>query len=256
MRYKIKEVTDELVKRISVWETVEVITCTDASTMDVYDPYFSITLDVYYRKDGIPTGKKRQESFTDTNFFEASTVSYKDRFMMEDFPVRVEYKELERIEHLIDSLDNPDSIYREKGTYIFHRLEEGIVLYEKTDWLKNIRKKLEKMPDRFWEIFREASQSRMEHYLSDLGASVFQKDSLYYKISLAGFLEYACCTLFAINKKFEPSAKKFQELIGKLPVLPAGFMASFDVLLRMDDNLSIERNREVAELLAKGIIGL
>ena len=41
-----------------------------------------------------------------------------------------------------------------------------------------------------------------------------------------------------------------------LDTLPAGFMANFDVLLRMDDNLSIERNREVAELLAKGIIGL
>ena len=256
MKFKVKEVTDELVKRISNWETVEIITCTDAATMDIYDPYFSITLDVYYRKDGIPSGKQREEYFSDTYFFEASTVSLKDRFMMEDFPIRIEYKELEAIEHLIDELDNPDSVYREKGTYIFHRLEEGILLYEKTEWLKNIRKKLEKMPDMFWPIFREASQSRMEHYLSDLGASVFQKDSLYYKISLAGFLNYACCTLFAINKKFEPSAKRFHELIGKLPVLPAGFMANFDVLLRMDDNLSIERNREVAELLAKGIIGL
>lgn len=256
MIYKVKEVTDELIKRISGWQTVEAITCTDAATMDVYDPYFSITLDVYYRKDGIPTGKEREEIFSDTDFFEASPVSLKDRFMMEDFPVRIEYKELERIELLIDELDNPDSIYKEKGTYIFHRLEEGSLLYEKTDWLKNIRKKLEKMPDLFWTIFREASQIRMEHYLSDLGASVFQKDILYYKISLAGFLNYACCTLFAINRKFEPSAKLFHELIGKLPVLPAGFMANFEVLLRMDDNLSIERNREVAELLARGIIGL
>jgi hypothetical protein len=256
MKYKVKEVTDELVRRISKWGSVEVITCTDAASMDVYDPYFSITLDVYYRKQGIPAGTERAELFSDTYFFEASTVSLKDRFMMEDFPVRVEYKELERIEHLIDELDNPDSIYREKGTYIFHRLEEGILLYEKTDWLKNIRKKLEKMPDMFWAVFREASQSRMEHYLSDLGASVFQKDTLFYKISLAGFLNNACCTLFAVNKKFEPSAKRYLELIGKLPVLPAGFMANFDVLLRMDDNLSIERNREVAELLAKGIIGL
>ncbi len=256
MRLDVKNITDELVRRVSKWKTVEVITCTDAATMDIYDPYFSITLDVYYRKDSIPVGKEREEIFSDTDFFEASTVSDKDRFMMEDFPVRIEYKELERIEYLITELDNPDSIYREKGTYIFHRLEEGIILFEKTDWLKVIRKKLEKMPDMFWHIFREASQSRMEHYLSDLGASVFQKDSLYYKISLAGFLEYTCCTLFAINRKFEPSSKRFHELIGTLPILPAGFMANFDVLLRMDDNLSIERNREVAELLAKGVIGL
>ena len=256
MKYKVKEVTDELVKRITQWDCVEVITCTDAAAMNVYDPYFSITLDVYYRKEGIPSGPERGDIFSDTFFFEASTVSLKDRFMMEDFPVRIEYKELERIEHLIDELDNPDSIYREKGTYIFHRLEEGTVLFEKSGWLKNIRKKMETMPQMFWAVFREASQSRMEHYLSDLGASVFQKDTLFYKISLAGFLNSACCTLFAVNKKFEPSAKRFHELIGKLPVLPAGFMANFDVLLRMDDNLSIERNREVAELLAKGIIGL
>lgn len=256
MKYKIKEVTDELVKRIAQWGCVEVITCTDAVSINIYDPYFSITLDVYYRKEGIPSGLERAEIFSDTLFFEASTVSMKDRFMMEDFPVRVEYKELERIEHLIDELDNPDSIYGEKGTYIFHRLEEGTILFEKTDWLMTIRKKMEKMPKLFWAIFREASQSRMEHYLSDLSASVYQKDLLYYKISLAGFLNSACCTLCAINKKFEPSAKRFHELIGKLPILPAGFMANFDVLLRMDDNLSIERNREVAELLAKGIIGL
>ncbi|MBI9098270.1 MAG: DUF4037 domain-containing protein [Spirochaetaceae bacterium] len=256
MRLKVKKITDELVNRISAWENVEIITLTDAASMDVFDPYFSITLDVYYRKDGIPSGKAREEIFSGSHFFEASTVSLKDRFMMEDFPVRIEYKELERIEHLIDELDNPDSIYREKGTYIFHRLEEGTILYEKTGWLKNIRLKMENMPDLFWMIFREASQSRMEHSLSDLGASVYQKDNLYYKISLAAFLNYACCTLFAINHKFEPSSKRFHELIGKLPILPAGFMANFDVLLRMDDNLSIERNREVAELLAKGIIGL
>lgn len=256
MKYKVKKVTDELISRISKWDSVEVITCTDASSMDVYDPYFTITLDVYYRKKGIPSGSERSEIFSDSLFFEASTVSLKDRFMMEDLPIRVEYKEMERIENLIDELDNPDSIYREKGTYIFHRMEEGIIIYDKTKWLLDIRKKLEKMPDMFWSIFREASQSRMEHYLSDLGASVYQKDSLYYKISLAGFLNSACCTLFAVNNRFEPSAKRFHELIGKLPVLPAGFMANFDVLLRMDDNLSIERNREVAELLAKGIIGL
>jgi hypothetical protein len=256
MRFKIKEVTDELVKRISKWDSVEVITCTEASSMDVYDPYFSITLDVYYQGEGIPAGKDRGEQFADTDFFEYSTVSNKDRFMMQGFPIRIEYKNLKRIENLIMELDNPDSLYHENGTYIFHRLEEGILLYKKSDWLDITRKKLENMPDMFWDVFREASQSRMEHYLSDLGASVYQKDSLFYKLSLAGFLNYACCTLFAINRKFEPSTKRFQDLIGKLPVLPAGFMANFEVLLRMDDNLSIERNREVAELLAKGIIRL
>jgi len=256
MKYKVKGITDDLVSRLSQWPNVEVITCTDAATMDVYDPYFSITLDVYYRGEGIPLRKNREEIFSDALFFESSTVTLKDRFMIDDFPVRIDYKDIERIDKLISDLDNPDALYRERGTYIFHRVEEGILLYEKSDWLGDIRKKLEKMPDRFWEIFREVSQSRMEHYLSDIGAAVFQKDNLFYKISIAGFLNSACCTLFAINKKFEPSAKRFHDLIGKLPVLPAGFMANFDVLLRIDDNFTTERNREVAELLAKGIIGL
>lgn len=256
MRFKIKGVTDELVNRISQWDTVEVVTCTDVSSMDIYDPYFSITLDVYYRNDGIPPGNERRELFSDTNFFESSTVAQKDRFMMNDFPVKIEYKEMNRIEKLITEFDNPDSIYREKGTYLFHRLEQGILLYEQSDWLDSIRKKLQNMPEMFWSIFREASQSRMEHFLNDLGASVYQKDSLFYKISMAGFLKYVCCTLFAINKEFEPSSKRFHELIGKLPVLPAGFMANFEILLRMDDNLPIEKNREVAQLLAKGIIRL
>lgn len=256
MKYKIKSVTDELVKRLSLWNNVEVITCTDFAQMDIYDPYFSITLDVYYRGGTIPFRNDRKKIFSDMDFFESSTVTLKDRFLLEDLPVRIEYKDLERIDRLVGELDNPDALYRERGTYIFHRIEEGIPLYEKTKWLTEIRLRLENMPDRFWEIFREVSQSRMEHYLSDIGAAVFQKDNLFYKISLAGFLDSACCTLFAINKKFEPSSKRYRELIGKLPVLPAGFMANFEVLLRIDDNFTTERNREVAELLAKGIIGL
>ncbi|MBB6478591.1 DUF4037 domain-containing protein [Spirochaeta isovalerica] len=256
MKYKVKGVTDELVKRLSSWSNVEVITCTDAATIDFYDPYFSITLDVYYRGDAILSRIEREKLFSDSLYFESSTVTQKDRFMMDDFPVRIEYKNLERIEKLISDLENPDALYKERGTYIFHRIEEGILLFERTGWLGDIRQKLEKMPDRFWEIFREVSQSRMEHYLSDIGAAVFQKDNLFYKISIAGFLDSACCTLFAVNRKFEPSAKRFRELIGQLPVLPAGFMANFDVLLRIDDNFTTERNREVAELLAKGIIGL
>src|SRR6056297_2895944 len=67
---------------------------------DVYDPYFSLNLDVYTASPVRDT-EARMRAFGDVGAFESSSLTNKDRFLMGEVPVRVEYKRIERFEELV-----------------------------------------------------------------------------------------------------------------------------------------------------------
>jgi hypothetical protein len=237
------------------WDGVDTISLVETGSEDIYDPYFFVSLDVYCAGE-IPDVEARRDEFPDVVAFESLQLTRKDRFLLDDIPFRLEYKDIERFNHIIQGAQGPGGAFRDSGTYMFYRLKHGHVLFQRSEWLTEVRKDLESFTDEFWSMLREAFQARMEHFLGDLSAAVVREDDLFYLVSSAGFVRSACSVLFAINHRFEPSGRLLYDETRALPILPESFGGRFESLLRSANALSASRRAEVAELLAKSIVAL
>ncbi|MBN1687157.1 MAG: DUF4037 domain-containing protein, partial [Spirochaetales bacterium] len=235
------------------WDGVDCILLAETPKSDDYDPYFFISLDVYYR-GRLPDVDDRQRQFSDAGAFESSSVASKDRFLLEDIPVRVEYKDMGRIDEILQRTKDNMWVFRQTGTYMFHRLETGKVLYAESEWIETIRGDLKALPDTFWALLVQSSRATMEHYLSDLMTSVIQENNLYYLISSAGFIKSYLSLLFVANRRFEPSARKLYETVWELKELPENFKGRFESFLRDSPDFPPSRKMELAELMARSIL--
>ena len=63
-------------------------------------------------------------------------------------------------------------------------------------------------------------------------------------------------SLCAVNRVFEPGPRDYTSSLALFEVLPEGFWANWQSLLREDGELPGERKREIADLLARGIFAL
>jgi hypothetical protein len=259
MKYKTKVLADRFTGVLSAWPGVECITLNEAALPDTLDPYFALILDVFCSSP-IPHAEERCRIYgDDVAAFESSGQNEKDRFLIGDIPVRLEYKFTGKIEELVAIADSkPESLWliKDSGTYGFYRLAQGDVLFSRNNWIYEIRKRLSNLDNRFWTEMRSAVQSKMEHFLLDLGAASFQKDDFYYLISSSGFIKTACLTLFCVNHCFEPSHRAYYKQVRELPVLPESFIAEFDTFLGNEPDMGMERRFTLAKLIAKGIIAL
>jgi len=255
MRSEAQALASRLAKILINWDSVYVVTLAGLSELDPFDPYFYLALDVYYHGH-IPVKDERRRIFPDAGAFESSLGKEKDRFLIGDLPVRIEYKEINRINQLLDEAENPPHTVNEGSTYVFYRLCNGQILEEKRDWLERARTRVNAFKDDFWWNRRKYHVSRMENALNDFGAAVLKGDRLFYQLSLSKFLTNAMCSLFAINKEFEPAPRQLDSKAAELEILPEGYEGRLESLLRCDAGLDSERKREVAELFAKSIISL
>lgn len=237
------------------WREIETVSLLDFGE-DMYDPYFFLSLDVFYQ-ESLPEPEERRGAFSFAELFESNLGRGKDRLLIEEVPIRLEYKRAADVTETVNAaLNNPQEL-AEPGTYLFHRLLHSTILLERTDWLKKLRSALaEDLPEEFWSFQRAGLQLKMEHSLSDLMAAVLMEDELFYLVSSAGFIRALCSTLFAINREFEPSGRFLGRKTAELPTLPESFAGLFDTFLREDPTISRDRRREVAELLAKGVLSL
>ena len=259
MKYKTKLLVDRFTGILSAWPGVECITLNEAALPDTLDPYYALILDVFCSAF-LPNEDERHRMYgDDVAAFESSGQNVKDRFLIGDIPVRLEYKFTANIEEIVSIADSkPDSLWliKDAGTYGFYRLINGDIVFSRTDWIKSIRKRLEKLPDIFWNEMRAAVQSKMEHFLLDLGAACYQKDNFHYLISSSGFIKSACLTLFCINRCFEPSHRAYYRQVCELPVLPDTFKAEFENFLGNEPGMNMERRFTLAKIMARGIIAL
>jgi hypothetical protein len=259
MKYKTKLLVDRFASIFSQWQGVECVSLNEAALSDTLDPYFALILDVYYR-DSIPLPEERQRLFgEDLEAFETSGKGNKDRFLIGDIPIRLEYKLIRRIEELTTIADTRlESLWliKDKGTYGFYRLTQGEIVFSRNDWIRDIRRRLADLGDEFWQSMRNAHESKMEHFLSDLGAALVQEDNFFYLISSAGFIKNACLTLFCINRRFEPSHRAYYKQVLDLKELPDSFRAYFESFLRADPEMTMERKFSLAQHLARGIVAL
>jgi hypothetical protein len=266
MKLKTKMLVDRFAGIISAWPEVECISLNEAALPDTLDPYFALIFDIYY-EGTIPDPEERCKLYgEDVTAFESShsrtlgiSGGSKDRFLLNDLPVRMEYKPLKLIEERVSIADTKlDSLWliKDSGTYGFYRLAHGELIYSRSGWIKGIRGRIENLGDDYWHLMRNAHESKMEHFLSDLGAAVFQKDEFNYLISAAGFIKSACLTLFCINRRFEPSHKAYYNQVIELPKLPESFKAQFGAFLVLDPEKETERSFSLAKLIARGIVTL
>lgn len=255
MRRKVERLADTLVSAIKEWRGVETVVLGEASEQEILDPYFALVVDVYYKGE-IPGSQERRSAFGEPGAFETSDSQLKDRFFLEELPVRMEYKSLESLEEVLQRKYDLLWVFKGSGTYMFYRLERGTVLYDKSGWIADVRRRIREFPDTFWNGLRATFQSKMEHYLSDLGAAALREDGFFYTISLGGFMKYAAAALFMINRRFEPSHRNIADQLRDLPVLPEDFWGRWESLLRVDGEMSPSRKFQIAQLLTLSIFSL
>ncbi|GHV83296.1 hypothetical protein AGMMS50212_06390 [Spirochaetia bacterium] len=257
MNIKVQALIDRFVKLLSGWDGVECITLNEAALPATLDPYFAFILDVFCSGE-IPDAAQRMKQYgSNATAFETS--GNKDRFMIDSLPVRFEFKITSKVEELITIADTKTDLIwliKDSGTYGFYRLANGQMLYSRNNWLEKVRKRLLNLNNMFWKILRETNQSKMEHFLSDLGAALIQNDDFFYLMSEAGFIKTACLTLFCINKQFEPSHRAYYKKVTGLPLLAESFCAQLETFLRNDPDITPERRYSIAQLIARGIVAL
>jgi hypothetical protein len=259
MKYKTKLLVERFTGILSSWEGVECVTLNEAAHPDILDPYFALILDVFYSAP-IPVSDERCRLYgDDVAAFESSGQSEKDRFLIGDIPVRLEYKKTGKINELVNiACTNHESLWliKDSGTYGFYRLANCDIIFSRSNWIHDVRKRLENTGDFFWKEMRSAVQLKMEHFLSDLGAACFQQDKFHYLIASAGFIKAACLTLFCINRRFEPSHRAYNKQVCELPVLPESFPAEFQNFLENKMDADLDSRFYLAKLIAQKIIML
>jgi hypothetical protein len=257
MKYKTRMLVERFANILSGWPGVECVTLNEAALPDTLDPYFALIMDVFISAP-IPGPQERCGAYgDDIAAFESSGQNEKDRFLIGDIPVRLEYKFIDKVEKLVSIADTSvDSLWlvKDAGTYGFYRLANGEVVFSRGRWIKEIRKRLENIGDTFWAEMRGAAQSKMEHFLSDLGAASFQGDEFHYLLASAGFIKAACLSLFCANRRFEPSHRAYYKQVLELPLLPGRFPAQLENFLDVGPDAIMERRFSIAKLMAKGIV--
>jgi hypothetical protein len=231
----------------------------EAALPDTLDPYFALIMDVFISAP-VPNAQERCAAYgDDTAAFESSGQNEKDRFLIGDIPVRLEYKLIEKVEKLVSIADTSvDSLWmiKDAGTYGFYRLANGEIVFSRGKWIQEIRKRLGNIGDTFWTEMRGAVQSKMEHFLSDLGAASFLGDEFHYLLASAGFIKTACLALFCANRRFEPSHRAYYKQVLELPQLPGRFPAQLENFLDVGPGATMERRFSIAKLMARGIVTL
>jgi len=259
MKYKTKILVERFTELLSSWKGVECVTLNEAALPDTLDPYFALILDVFC-SGNIPDSEERCRLYgDDVAAFESAGQSEKDRFLIGDIPVRLEFKKTAKIDELVNiACTNHESLWfiKDSGTYGFYRLANCEIIFSRSNWIYDVRKRLENIGENFWVQMRSAVQSKMEHFLSDLGAACFQGDMFHYLIASAGFIKTACLTLFCINKRFEPSHRAYFKQVCELPVLPESFSAEFQTFLDKTTSDDLDSRFYLAKLIAQKIVML
>ncbi len=255
MRQKVEKISQKLVDILSQWSVVKTITLAEAAEEEMNSPYFFLSIDVFY-KGTLPSLEKRRASFSDTATFESSDSGNKDRFLYEGTPVRLEYKNMDRIELLFNGKKGTPYVIRESGTYLFYRIKNNRVLFQKSGWLNDIRSQISELAPDYWKPLIQTCAASLEHQMADLAASVIAEDDFFYLRSLSGFVNTLCSLMFLFNREFEPSGRRVIAQLYGLKDLTENFRGRFECLIKEDSEFGPERKKEIAQLITSQVLAM
>ena len=255
MKHKSEEIASFLIDTISKWTGVDCICVDRRSQQDELDPHYALVLDVYYRRR-VPAVVRRQGLFNNPGAFESGSGGMKDRFFLDEIPVRVEYKHIPGIENLVEHPLHHIRLLKNTGTYPLYRLLNFPLVFSRSDWIEHMRVGLNSFPDDAWRGLFESFSAKMEHYLSDFGAAAVSENQFFKLMSHAGFLRYAGASIFMFNHVFEPSHSEYESQLKSQPVLPANFANLWDSIAGEHNELTDFKKFELARLLAREIFEL
>ncbi|MDR1893124.1 MAG: hypothetical protein LBQ61_00325 [Spirochaetales bacterium] len=255
MKQKIKDLCRKLSDQLSALDQVDSITLAEIIDEDLYSPYFFISADVYHRNP-LPEEEDRETILHNPPIFESNLRGTKDRFLLEGVPIRLEYKNLDAVEGLLDQALSPQGVYTETGTYPFYRLQRNTLLYSRSGWLEEARNRLERLGEAFWTPLITRHKANLEHLAMDLAASAVVQDVLFYLRSLSAYINTVCAFLFAVNRRFEPSGRRLEEKLYALELLPESFKGQFACLIALDPEFDPPRKSGIAAVLTKSLLTL
>ncbi len=254
MKRKTGETADRVIAVLDTWDEVVAVGLTTLGE-DLYDPYFAMSFDVYVHRD-VRDVSEREGAFGDIGAFESSLLTGKDRFLMDELPVRLEYKRTSRFDELVSSAARGECTLRDGSTYSFRRVVDAQVLLARGRWLESARDALRDLPDRFWTRLRAIQQATVEHLFADLSAAAMRHDDFYFVASSGGFLTQLCSLLFTVNREFEPSPRTLHREVLRLDAVPDSFPANLESFVRQDVGLSMTQRQELAELMVTSVFSL
>ena len=248
-----RRIIENISASVSQWENIHAVACAPLLVNEPYDPYYFISMDLYYTSR-FPDFETRLKTFPEAFAFETSNTRSKDRFLIGDTPVRLEYKEIGRYEEMISSYHDFEALFRSSGTYGLYRLMHGEIVTDPHNWIGEMRERLKQLSGDFWSFLFDIFQGAAEHFVSDLFAAAIRQDSYFFLISSSGYIRNLTRLLFTLNRQFESSGRQVFSEIYNLDILPENIVGRFESFIRQDGGLPLDRKAEVAELLATSVI--
>lgn len=252
---RINRIIDSLTDIITTWDGVEAITSMEFLADETFDAYFFISLDIYFAKE-LPEFERRRSYFPEAIAFESSRAHLKDRFLLHDIPIRLEYKKVSTYFDLIRNYEQHERQYRGSGTYGLYRIENAKVHHDPLSKFAELQQAIQKPDNAFWRFLYTIFRGTTVHFLGDLSAAALRDDHYFFLFSSSGFLHNFIRLLFTINKQYECSGRQVYKDVFTLNILPENFVGRFETFLRSDGGISLEKKAEVAELLTTSVIGM
>jgi len=255
MKRKVRQIAKSLAECLSRLEGVQVVLLGEAADIEVFDPYFTIDLDVY-TTGAPPSFEARSALLPGMEAFETSPVAAVDRFLVEQLPASIHYIRSADVDRMLLRISEQSWVFHEPGTNALYRIERGEVLFARDGWLEEARAALAHVPGQFWWQARLRAFSLAERALADLGAAAHRQDSLFFLVSASRLVRCVASFLFAASRQFEPSDRMLSERIASLPALPDGFMGQLDNFMRPIGEVTMEARREIAEHIVRSLLPL
>jgi hypothetical protein len=253
MKRKVNRIAKALADRLALHEGVQAVLLGEAADIEVFDPYFTIDLDVYVA--GAPPGlEARRILLPDLQAFETSPISTVDRFLVEELPASTHFIRTADVDRMLLRITEQSWVFHEPGTNALYRIERGEPLYSRDGWLEEARSVLAHVPPQFWWQAKLRAFSLAERALADLGAAAHRSDDLFFLVSSARLVRCVASFLFAANRQFEPSDRMLGERIAALPVVPEGLTGRLDSFMRPIGEVSKDARREIAEHIVRSLM--
>lgn len=242
-------VAKKISRYFSQIENVEAIVIGGSLARGFYDDYSDIEMYVYYR-GRMPDENKIRDILNELNssltrsqkiFWFHKAWGHHTFFKVDEIKIELGYRNIEEINNRIDLFLNKftlpqhgihDTPFGHYESGVANCILESIILHEKGDWIRKIRRKLKKYP-------YDLRNSTIKYYFRDanvitkvkINQAVKRNDTLNFNACLARVIRSLNICIFALNKKYYPGDKWNSNYIHKFSLIPNNYMENIEAIL-------------------------